>query len=127
MTAFDIYLITRCDAIQGFLTIILVLVTIAITVTGVVMLVTYIDDVEEEETPIKFLETFKYLGSVLLFSAFGHAIVPSTKEAVAMILIPAAVNNEEIQKVPENTLRLFNAQLEAWLEDVGIRTEDEGE
>ena len=45
------------------------------------------------------------------------AFIPSTKEACAIYLIPKIANNEQVQKIPENALRLLNAKLEEWIDE----------
>ena len=43
---------------------------------------------------------------------------PTTKEAAAIYLIPKIVNNEEVQKVPTNALKVLNSKFEEWLKDM---------
>jgi H+/Cl- antiporter ClcA len=43
---------------------------------------------------------------------------PSTKEMVAIYMIPKVANNEQIQKLPDNTAKFLNAQLELWIKKI---------
>lgn len=39
-------------------------------------------------------------------------IIPSTKTALAMAVIPPVINNEQVQKLPDNVLGFINEYLE---------------
>ena len=39
-------------------------------------------------------------------------IMPSTKTALAMVVIPPVINNEQVQKLPDNVLGFINEYLE---------------
>ena len=120
MTAFDIYLITRCDPLLSTSRVICIFSAIALVIACVVAFAASVDEMDEILTGVR--KAIRYIILPMFIpSIFLQALMPSTKEAIAMVLIPAAINNEEIQRVLENALKLFNTQLEAWLEDVGIR------
>ena len=54
---------------------------------------------------------------IVLLSASAKAFLPSTAEACAIYLIPKIANNEQVQKIPENALRLLNAKFEEWIDE----------
>ena len=71
----------------------------------------------------KLLKYYKYVGEnsglVGQMKLAQATLVPSTKEFAAIYLIPKIANNEQVQKVPDNLLKLLNAKLEDWINDVG--------
>jgi len=48
----------------------------------------------------------------------GAILVPTTKEAVAIYMIPKIANNEQVQKLPDNAMKFLNGKLEAWINDM---------
>lgn len=47
-----------------------------------------------------------------------NMIVPSTKQAAAIYLIPDIIANEQVQKLPENAVKLLNTWMEEKIENV---------
>jgi hypothetical protein len=45
-------------------------------------------------------------------------LIPSTRSAIAIWAVPKVINNEQVQALPNNALKLVNAQLQEWLKDV---------
>ena len=58
--------------------------------------------------------------SVWVFSIIGAVFTPTTKQMIAIITIPKIVNNEQIQEMPDNALRLINQKLKEWAEETQI-------
>jgi len=54
----------------------------------------------------------------IIFLGISISAIPTTKEFAAIYLIPKVVNNEQVQKLPDNAVRLMNEKLEQWIEDV---------
>lgn len=46
-----------------------------------------------------------------------NVAIPTQKEAAAIILVPAVINNEEIKKLPTNMAHFLNTQLEEWAKE----------
>ena len=55
-----------------------------------------------------------------VFGLLGNAFIPSTKQMIAIITIPKIVNNEQVQEMPDNALKLINKKLREWAEDTEI-------
>lgn len=49
---------------------------------------------------------------VAVIMGFIAIFVPSTKTALAMAVIPPVINNEQVQKLPDNLLGFINEYLE---------------
>lgn len=61
----------------------------------------------------------RYVPKYIILSIIGAAIIgfiaiciPSTKTAIAMAVIPPVINNEKVQKLPDNVLGFINEYLE---------------
>lgn len=50
------------------------------------------------------------IGAVIM--GFIAICIPSTKTAIAMAVIPPVINNEQVQKLPDNVLGFINEYLE---------------
>jgi len=108
MNGWLIYWITRLDALQaGFI------VTLVVgTILSIVMSIAFFS--EGWEPGKMWLKRFV---SIAITAGLLLVFLPSTKEAVAIYLIPKIANNEQVQKVPEQALRMLNAKLEQWIDD----------
>lgn len=64
----------------------------------------------------KSAELGKKVGIIALiiwgFLASLSVLVPSSKIIIAMVTVPAIVNNEEVQKLPNNIVKFVNSYLE---------------
>jgi hypothetical protein len=110
ITSWDIYWITRLDSIC-------VVAAVTWIALGIIMAVVIGPVLIEGKWDSA--KRFFRVGVVVACSAlFIGVFTPSTKEFAAIYLIPKIANNEQVQKVPENLVRLLNAKMEAWLEDM---------
>ena len=57
---------------------------------------------------------------IFVFGLLGNTFIPSTKQMIAIITIPKIVNNEQVQEMPDNALKLINKKLREWAEDTEI-------
>lgn len=57
------------------------------------------------------------LGAICIFLIFGavHTLLPSTRLAAAMLLVPAIANNEDVQQIGGNSLEALRKLTEQWL------------
>jgi len=114
ITGWDIYWITRLDAIKGL---IVGFLTITILIMIVLAVIVYICwDEFNEVRPLK--RTIKIITPLIIFFGLSLAFIPSTKEYAAIWLIPKVANNEQVQKVPDQVLRLLNLKVEQWINDM---------
>lgn len=67
------------------------------------------------------LEKMRY-GKLMLCVAFISAFIaiftPTSKTVAAMFLIPAIVNNEQVQNISHNSLKLLESLTEEWAEEL---------
>ena len=112
ISAFWIYLIGTLGSIKSslaFLLFILISLTIG---SGIFLVTTYCQsDLFErtKESQEKKNTVIKWLKRILISSSIGWFLLglictflPTPKTVVAMITVPAIVNNEEVQKLPNN-------------------------
>jgi hypothetical protein len=52
-----------------------------------------------------------------ILSLMVAVFIPSTKEYVAIYLIPKIVNNEQVQQIPEKAMTILNSKLNEWITD----------
>jgi large-conductance mechanosensitive channel len=120
ITSADIYWITRLDSIVGLL----VAVIIALAITSVVH--AFIGAIrceemcraDQKEGWRKYRKINIALGIALLITSTIVTFVPSTKTAVAIYMVPKIVNNEQVQKLPDNAMSLINGKFEEWINDM---------
>jgi len=113
ITSWDIYWITRLDSI--------VFVCAAIAIIGVAVAcfvwMMGMDDWDGEAGKI-VKKIYKIIIVSVSTALTIGSFVPSTKDAVAIYMIPKIVNNEQIQKLPDNAIKFLNQKMEQWINDM---------
>lgn len=109
MSGWMIYLITRLDSVQS-----LCLMAVAILIPTCIGFIWVWFDLEEE-----WLTKWAMRCAIgVVFSLAILTLLPSSKEAVAIYLIPKIVNNEKVANVPDRMMDLLNLKLDEWMKDV---------
>lgn len=118
ISAWEVYLFTRLDAIHVIAGAAIVMAAIGLLLFGIHYLFEDMwerdDDNKEKKKTVK---TIKRLVAVAISGLLVCVIIPSTKEAAVIYLLPKIANNEQVQKMPENFVKLLNTKMEAWIED----------
>ena len=122
ISAFWIYLIGTLGSIKtslGFCVFLLFMIVIG---SGIFLVMTYCHSnlfERTKESQEKNHTITKWLKRILITSSLGWFLLglictflPTPKTVVAMITVPAIVNNEEVQKLPKNILSFVNEYLE---------------
>ena len=121
ITAWQIYLITRLDALIGVSVVILIFTGLAIIVT-LVKWQTDSDNYDWEDNKENLVPIFKKWLKIefalLIMSLFVIETIPSSKEAAAILIIPKIANNEHVQNIPNKTLELVEKQLDQWIQNI---------
>jgi len=108
MTPWMIYLITRLDLIIGVLVALVSIFGIAATVLAVVLIRMNLDPYANDPDIKKKVATMlKYLAPAAIILAFILALTPSSKGVALIYAVPKIVNNEHMQKLPDETARLL--------------------
>ena len=133
MSGWLIYWITRLDSIMGCAIVLSILGGIGCVVyivwrilEGVHYEGTYSSSWGGEQYGLARKAIGRVVIPIFVAGLLVAVFIPTTKEACAIYLIPKIANNEQVQKVPEQALRLLNAKLEEWIDDQ-IGTEPEPE
>ena len=115
ITAWDVYMITRLDVLNTITTVLFI--AFGIVVALWLLMYPIITDLAFGDDNKKSGNCLKKTIIVWLLLAIPTIIVPSTKEACAIYLLPKIVNNEQIQKIPNNFANLLNAKIEEWIKE----------
>lgn len=107
-----VYLLTRLDILNQYIEAISIISLIGVIIMGIVTLLYFISEKENIYPKIKgYIIGF----IIMLFIVSSiQIIVPTTKEAAVIYLLPKMVNNEEVQKIPQNIFKLLNTKMEEW-------------
>jgi hypothetical protein len=88
-----------------------------VVLASMLMLGPIIINVVFEDDGGKYRKSLLGVFVLCVIVAIGGSLIPSTKEAAAIYLLPKIVNNEKVQKLPENFTNLLNAKMEEWIGD----------
>lgn len=109
MDYFLLYLILRLDAVSNAGFIFAIITGIIFAITLLISALNYNDEEAKNATkPWAISFSVVFVITLLL-----TVMVPSTKQAAVVYCLPKIINNEQVQKVPDNLLRLANQ----WIDD----------
>ena len=122
ISALWIYLIGTLGSIKFSLNFLVYILFFATFGSGFFLVMTYCqsdlfertkESQEKKNTIIKWLKRILITSSLSWFLlGLISTFLPTPKTVVAMITVPAIVNNEEVQKLPKNILSFVNEYLE---------------
>lgn len=122
ISAFWIYLIGTVDSLKHSIEFLLFILFMVLIGSGGFLTLTFVNyDIfertkEEQEKKNTLIKWFKriLIGSSITWIVLGSicTLLPSSKTVIAMITVPAIVNNEEVQKLPNNIVQFVNNYLE---------------
>ena len=107
ITCWQIYWMTRLDAIQALLAVTAVLSGVAALFIGLLW------DEMDEWVHRLFVP---FLAALAIFTT-AAVLVPSTRQAAAIIALPAIANNQDIQGAAKAVPAAINAQAQEWLSE----------
>lgn len=122
ITPFTIYLISRLTPLHDFLTVLTVLSAITSVLAVILLLVVSAEDGSEGDLPVAIRRFIRWPISVLILSSLATAVVPTTKDVAAMIVIPRIANSQTVQELGENVVGLAKA----WYEELKPGNKDGG-
>lgn len=97
-----IYLIGQADTLKAFLG--------AISFAILLFLCPMAFSIREYDGDVPKAISMSIIGAIIV--GIIALIIPSTKTALAMAVIPPVINNEQVQKLPDNVLGFINEYLE---------------
>ncbi|MFA5706852.1 MAG: hypothetical protein WDA41_10895 [Candidatus Neomarinimicrobiota bacterium] len=128
MSYWTMYWITRLDAISVLFCFFAVMAGIFLF-AFLVMSIYHLSESEEryndDESRLthihkakSWVKFAKISGVTFVVMSLIVCLIPSTRSAIAIWAVPKVINNEQVQALPDNALKLVNAQLQEWLKDV---------
>ena len=115
ITPWQIYIVTRCDAMHFLLIVSLVLCTVVLVILGGACMASCMGpDQEFSDAECKAVKKYTKV-SIALFLVLlvVNALIPTTREAIAMLSIPAIANSELVQKdIPQAIRQLWEKYAE---------------
>ena len=109
MSGFELYLLLLLDGLNIFFVVFSVLLVLSAGLVGLYAIF--------EQQDVKY---YKRAGIVGVVFAFIAVLLPSTKDAVLIYVVPPVINNERVQEIPEKILDL----VDAWLKEAKPKKEE---
>ncbi len=111
-----IYWITRLNETKGFLTVLMVISAVFIVI-GIVAFIASVEerDGDSKKSMTKFGKRMITVGLAAFLVLFpASVLIPSEKDAAAILILPLIISNQEVQKIPKGMVDLANE----WLEEL---------
>ena len=120
MTAWQIYLILKLDAIRDAASIIAAIAFMLSTVFYLAYAMAISEDdileVSRKAKKVMLSMGWKSLIIALAFGAF-NILLPSTKQMVAMIVLPKIAQDKQVQRMPNKLLDVLDVKLDKLLQN----------
>jgi len=110
ITSWDIYWITRLDAICGALAFISILGAVGLCAAGVIVTV--------EDLWKDYWRKYMVAVMALMVFMFCGLLTPNTKTAIAIYMVPKIVNNDHVMQLPEKAAKYLNGKFDEWINDM---------
>lgn len=114
MNYFLLYFILRLDVLSKASTMLAVVAGVVFAITLLVVAINYNDEDAKSATKPWVIS----FGIASIIALLLTVMIPSTKQAAVIYCLPKIVNNEQVQKIPDNLLRLTNS----WINDQITKT-----
>ena len=120
VSPWTIYWITRMDGLKVTLVVASVLLGILFCVTlGMGTIAKYDKDFKDKSLSDKMLKWSRRLLAFFAGAVLAGTLVPSTKTAAAMVVVPALVNSEagqRVQDLPDKLLQVLEIKIDSVIE-----------
>lgn len=118
MSGWIVYLITTLSGIKDVLSIIAALSSIVLLIFGFFVVILKILEEKDDEDGFVYLKSFLKLAVLLtIIAGILYCVVPSTKDAVLIYIIPKVTSNERMQQVPDKILDLLDSYIKKGAEE----------
>ena len=114
ITPFTVYLISRLTPLYEFITALTIASVVAMVVGAIMFVVVTVDHDWDDDVMRTIRRYFRWL--IITFLVFGSltVVVPSTKDAAAMIVLPRIANSQSVQELGDTVVELAKA----WCEEL---------
>lgn len=116
LTSMDMYWLTRLDSLNNWIGCVFIISTIVGLVVGSVGAM-FADTCDNLSPKDAFRWARRILLMSLIFGGLG-VMVPTTKEMVAIYVVPALANNEQVRSIPDTALKLADEYLKQKLDEL---------
>jgi len=118
ITSAGLYWITRADTITTFSEVVIWLWVLVLSIST---FMTYVVNEDKDDSGFeKVVELYKTLKWFLIFTVVPAIsitlFVPTAKELAIIFVAPVVMNNEDVQKIPIDILKLARQELDKLLE-----------
>ncbi len=118
MTESTVYWVVMMDNISMAIYLLFGMSLLAALITAVVA--GSLADSGDDKDTFTMIKAFGVCCAFSLVCLVGVALVPDTKQAAAIYVLPRVVNNEQLQQLPNKLLELSNE----WLDELKPRKEE---
>ena len=122
ITPFTIYLISRLTPIHDIAEISVVMSTITSIAMAAILLIISIEKDYSCDESVVIRKLIRWPIAALIMSVLVIGLVPTTKDAAAMIVIPRIANSQSVQELGESVVALAKA----WCEELKPVNKDGG-
>lgn len=117
ITPFTVYLISRLTPLYEFIVALNIASIVAVIIASILYVVVAVDHDWDDDIARMIRRCARWF--VIMFLVFGAltVVIPSTKDAAAMIVLPRIANSQSVQELGDTVVELAKA----WCEDVKSR------
>lgn len=115
LTSMDMYWLTRLDSLNTWLGTVVVMAGLASVVS---VLMAIVATFREDDSAFDLRRIAKYIVGVFFVLGTISVFVPTTKEMVAIYVVPAIANNEQVRSIPDTALKLADEYLKQKLDEL---------
>jgi hypothetical protein len=116
---FAIYLVGIVDGVLDFSIGVLIISAIIAPFTTAAVVAFTCDGHESDIRAAKLVKPWRNLAIVaLILSSLITIFSPRSGTLAAMYMVPKIVENKQLTAVPDKVLKVMNAKLDSWLEDI---------
>lgn len=121
MDYFLFYLILRLDTLSSTSIILAIVAGVVFAVTLFICATNYNSDTDKKTRKAAKPWAISF-GIVFAFTLLFAVGLPSTKQAAVIYCLPKIVNNEQVQKMPNNLLKLANQWIDEHIDKPSTET-----
>lgn len=118
MTHMDMYWLVKLDDIRSLAGMFGMLLLISTIVSIAAICIMYDMNNRIVSNALKKIPLLFFLLGFILLSS--HALIPSTKQAAAIYLVPKMVNDEDVKEIAANSMGILKLQTEKWIEGLTV-------
>lgn len=112
MSGFELYMLMKLDSLRGLSIGLLIAMTIPILISWLLFMVDELSQNQDEIFWKWWKKSWKKVATVFMTLILVVVFVPSTKQAIALVVAPAVINHEGVLEIPEKIVEIVNQRLD---------------